>query len=354
MKMIKKNMVALAVAGALVSPLTAMADDAEVSGFIDVIGNGDAPAVFTANAEIDVSKKMGAVTVRVDMDVRLAGNGASTTTPLDADGDGIVSPAEQAAFGDTTSANLEQAFFAWEATDMVTVLGGLFNNPIGQEAEDAPDLNFTSHSAIWNILDGQTALYGNNIAGVAAAIAAGPATVTLAVIDDLGLATSGTNHDQKGETSFALVVNATPMPGLDLELGYVTQDDQENMMGDPMTAGDVFDINAAFSTGPVTLGLDYLTADNIVDSASTLWVGYNINDKITVKARYEMVAFEANDVDDSTKTTLHAAYSIEDNLLVALEWSDGETDTDITGMSTDATSGIMNDSVTTLEFIGTF
>ncbi len=344
MQMIKKNMVALAVAGALVSPLTAMADDAEVSGFIDVIGNTDENPVFTANSEVDVSKKVGAVTVRVDMDVRLAGN--NTTAALDANGDGTITPAEANNFKASDSANLEQAYFAWAATEQVTILGGLFNNPIGQEAEDAPDLNFTSHSAIWNILDGQTALYGNNLAGVAAAIAAGPATVTLAVIDDLGFATN--DAGDKGKTSVALVVNAAPMPGLDLELGYVTQDDQE-VANVATTAGDVLDFNAAFKTGPVTLGLDYLTADNIVDNAVNLWVGFEATPEVTVKARYETVAFEGNGVDDSTKTTLHAAYSIEDNLLVALEWSDSDTDAGQIG-----TFGFADDSVTTLEFIGTF
>ncbi len=326
MQMIKKNMVALAVAGALVSPLTAMADDAEVSGFIDVIANTDSDPVFTADAEIDISKKVGAVTVRADFDANLAGNGGGS-------------------YGGQDSGRLEQAFFAWAATEQVTILGGLFNNPIGQEAEDAPDLNFTSHSAIWNILDNQTALYGNNLAGVAAAIAAGPATVTLAVVDDLGLATN--DAGDKGKTSVALVVNAAPMPGLDLELGYVTQDDV-NGAGNG-TAGDVLDFNAAFKTGPVTLGLDYLTADNIVDNAVNLWVGFEATPEVTVKARYETVAFEGNGVDDSTKTTLHAAYSIEDNLLVALEWSDSDTDAGQIG-----TFGFADDSVTTLEFIGTF
>ncbi len=325
MQIIKKNMVALAVAGALVSPLAVMAADAEVSGFIDVIANTDSNPVFTADAEIDVSKEVGAVTVRVDFDMNLAGNGGTTGTD---------------------SGRLEQAFFAWAATEQVTVLGGLFNNPIGQEAEDAPDLNFTSHSAIWNILDNQTALYGNNLAGVAAAIAAGPATVTLAIVDDLGFATN--DAGDKGKTSVALVVNAAPMPGLDLELGYVTQDDQE-VAGSPTTAGDVLDFNAAFKTGPVTLGLDYLMADNIVDNAVNLWVGFEATPEVTIKARYETVAFEANGTDDSTKTTLHAAYSIEDNLLVALEWSDSDTDAGQVG-----TFGFADDSVTTLEFVGTF
>ncbi|NOX92700.1 MAG: hypothetical protein GXP18_09715 [Gammaproteobacteria bacterium] len=325
MQMVKKNMVALAVAGALVFPLAAMADDAEVSGFIDVIADSDRDPVFAADAEIDVSKKMGAVTVRVDFDMNLANNNGNTGTD---------------------SGRLEQAFFAWAATEQVTILGGLFNNPIGQEAEDAPDLNFTSHSVVWNILDGQTGLYGNNLAGVAAAGAVGPATVTLAVVDDLGFATSGTAPDEKGKTSVALVVNAKPMPGLDLELGYVTQDDQE-VAGNPTTAGNVLDFNAAFNTGPVTVGLDYLAADNIVDSATNLWAGFAVNSKVSVKVRYESVAFEGGG-DDSTKTTLYASYSVEDNLLVALETSSGDNG------SGEGVSGIADDDVTTLEFIGTF
>ena len=347
MQMIKKNMVALAVAGALVSPLTAMADDAEVSGFIDVFANSDSNPVFTADAEVDVSKKVGAVTVRVDMDVRLTGNGA--TSPLDADGDGVVTPTEVAEYSDNNTANLEQAFFAWAATEQVTVLGGLFNNPIGQELEDAPDMEFSSHSTVWKILDHQTALYGNNLAGIAAAVAAGPATVTLAVVDDLGLATN--NAGDKGKTSAALVVNATPMAGLDLELGYVSQDDQE-VANTPTTAGNVLDFNAAFKTGPVTVGLDYLAADNLIDSAANLWAGFAVNDKLNLKARYETVALEGGGIDDPTKTTVYATYAINSNLSAALEYSTGSND-DTSGMVSTVT-GIVDDDVTTLEFIGTF
>jgi len=326
MNIVKKNMVALAVAGALVSPLAAMAEDAEVSGFIDVIGNSDESIVFLADAEIDISKKVGAVTVRADFDMNLAGNSG---------------------FGGQDSGRLEQAFFAWAATEQVTVLGGLFNNPIGQELEDAPDMGFTSHSVVWNILNDQTGLYGNNLAGVAVAGAVGPATVTLAVVDDLGFATSGTAPDEKGKTSVALVVNATPMAGLDLELGYVTQDDQE-VAGIAGTAGDVLDFNAAFSTGPVTVGLDYLAADNYVDSAVNLWAGFDVHTKVNVKVRYESVAFDVTGADDSTRTTLYATYTIEDNLSVALETSSGDNG------SGDPFSGIADDDVTTLEFIGTF
>lgn len=332
MKLLKKNMVALAVVGALAAPLAVQADDAEVSGFIDVIANSDRQPVFTSDAEVDVSKKMGAVTVRVDFDTNLAANGGGSV------------------FGED-SGRLEQGYFAWAATESVTVLGGLFNNPIGQELEDAPDMDFTSHSAVWMILDHQTALYGNNIAGIAAAGAVGPATVTVAVIDDIGLATSGTGANTKGKTSTAAVVNFSPMKGLDLELGYVTQDKDTGAF-----AGNVTDLNGTFSTGALTVGLDYLLAEKIIDSAANLWVRFDVNNKTNVKVRYETVAFEnagiTTGVKDATKTTIYGTYSINDNLSAALEYSKGSNDNG--GAVVTGVTGIVDDSVTTLEFIGTF
>ncbi len=325
----KKRIMALAVAGTLTGPLMVQAaDSANVSGFIDVIANSDSAAVFVSSAEVDISKKMGAVSVRADIDTNLVlGDGNNDPNTPD-------------------SGRLEQAYFAWSATKEITVLGGLFNNPLGQEQEDAPDMDFTSHSVTWNVLDGETGLYGNNLAGVAAAGTVGPATVTLAVVDDLGFATNAAGT--KGKTSVALVVNAKPISGLDIELGYVTQDDQE-VAGVPTTAGNVLDVNAAFKTGQISLGLDYLAADNAVDTATNLWVGFDVNNKINVKARYETIAFEANGIDDSTRTTLYGTYAINDNLSAALEWSAGETD-----IATNGTLGIIDDDTTIVEFIGTF
>ena len=313
-----KRVLALAISSVLMAPWAAQAgDDAQVSGFIDVIGNSDAAVVFGADAEVDVSKKIGSVTVRADMDANLAANGGGSV-------------------GGEDSGRIEQAYFAWGATENITVLGGLFNNPIGQDAEDAPDMNFTSHSVTYNILDGQTVLYGNNVAGIAGAGAFGPVTLTVAVVDDLGLATSASGE---GKLSTAAVVNYSPMKGLDLELGYVTQDGQ---------AENVVDFNGTYSIGAFTVGLDYLTAEAAVDSAANVWVSFDINDKINVKARHETVSFEAAGVDDSSRTTLYASYAINDNLSAALESSTGDN------ASAEAVSGIVDDGVTTLEFIGTF
>jgi len=322
----KKNMVAMAVVGALAVPFAAQADeDAEVSGFIDVIGGTNSNPVFVADGEIDVSKKVGDVTVRIDADLSLAGNGGASMG--------------------SDSGRIEQAFFAWGASDTVTVLGGVFNNPIGQELEDAPDMDFTSHSVVWNILDNQTGLNGNNIAGVAGAAAVGPATVTVAVLDDIGFAANSAGD--KGKTSVALVASLAPMEGLDVEFGFVTQDDQK-VLGVATTAGNVINLNGAFNAGQFTVGLDFLSAANIVNNAINLWARFDVNDKANVKVRYETVSFEAAGWDNSTKTTVYGTYSINDNLSTALEFSTGSNKTG------EGLTGIVDDSVTTLEFIGTF
>ncbi len=310
----KKNLIALAVAATIASPLAVQAEDsASVSGFVDIYYNSygdDGPGsnAFGADGEIDIQATKGAVTVRADVDLRLDG----------------------------TSGQLEQAFFAWKAMDAVTVIGGVFNNPIGQEAEDAPDIEFASHSVVYNILDGQTALNGNNVAGVAVAGGNKMFTGTLAVVNDIGHAT---DTDGSMENSIAAVLNINPMEGLALELGYVTQE---------TGAENVLDFNAQYGIAGFTLGLDVLMADKAVDSAGNLWGSYAIGDKAAIKARYEVVSFEANGTDDSTRMTIYGSYNVEENLLVALEYSDGEN------TSGEAITGIIDDSTITLEFIGTF
>jgi len=118
------------------------------------------------------------------------------------------------------------------------------------------------------------------------------------------------------------------------------------------TAGDVLDFNAAFKTGAVTVGLDYLAADNLIDSAVNLWAGFSVNDKLDLRARYETIALEGSSMDDPTKTTLYATYAINGNLSAALEYSTGSSDD--TGSGVADVTGIVDDDVTTLEFIGTF
>ncbi len=298
----KKRLIAIATLAAL--PVVSFAGDATVSGYVDVTySNNNDKSEFVSAAEVDIENKLSdKVSVRVDTDLTLDG---------------------------ATSATIEQAFFAFSAHEKVTVLGGAFNNPMGLEKEDAPDMPAITKGQIWDILNGQTALEGNNVAGVAAAATVGPATITLGALNDLGGADPEKN-------SFALVANVTPIKGLDLELGYVTQESTDDLE----TAGNVVDVNAVYSIAGATVSLDYLAGENIIDSAVEVGLGYAITDKIGVYGRYDVVAYEA-DVDDTTTMTLYASYQLAPNLLVSAEYHTTDESGD-------------DDEAAGLEFIATF
>lgn len=328
----KKNMIALAVAAAMV-PGFAAAEGATVSGFVEVSytnssdlkDTADAKtSAFGANGEIDVRNTMGDVTVGLDVDMDLAVGGGS--------------------------AELEQAFFAWNA-GAATIIGGVINNPIGLDAEDKPDMVMNTHSAVYDALDSQTALGGNNIAGLAAAFGAGPATVTLALLNDIGHNTDDNGDDTH---SIAAVVNMSPIDGLDLELGHVTQehdgvtvtgvtaDDANYKLADGTNViagvGNVTNFNAAYTMGQFSASLDYLMPSEVIDSVYDITLGFQANDKLGVALRISELAY-ADDADvdgvsssldgavyDASAAALNVNYKIADNLKVAAELYTSETD----------------------------
>ena len=329
----KKSVLTLAVLGAFAATGPAVANTATVSGFADIVytitddaaqeaadnntdGNGspnglnDTEGKFGASGEVNfVATPTDGVTVRVDVDLELDG-------------------------GD--SGNIEQAFFAWSATESVTVLGGVFNNPIGAEAEDAPDMWGTNHGVVWNILDHQTALDGDNIAGLAGAFGLGPVTLTLAYLNEI-------QHVDE-ENSVAVVINATPIEGLDLELGHVTQEE---------SAENVTNFNVSYSgIENLSLGLDYLAADEIIDAAYELSGKYTLPMGLGFGLRFEAVEW-ADDLDDSERMTFHVSYQVASNLTAILEVADGDHDDAAVALASEV-SGIAEDNLTTLEFIATF
>jgi len=283
-----KKIIPITVLAAL--PAAAFAGSANVSGFADITyTNDNDTSVFLANAEIDVSNKLSdQVSVRLDTDLSLAGNGGGNA--------GLSGPAD--------SAVIEQAYFAYTPIKEVTVLGGVFNNPIGWDKEDAPDMYQISKGQIWNILDGQTALYGNNIAGVAVAGGVGPATITVAALNEIG-------HNDLEKNSYAAVVNVTAVKGLDVELGYVTQE---------AGAENVLDINATYSMMGATVGLEYLMADKVVDSAMGITLNYQINKMFGATVMYDTVSYEASGTDDTASYAIAVSANLASNLVVAAEY----------------------------------
>ncbi len=369
-----KKLIAMAIAGVFAVPMAAQAEGVAISGFADIIFDADSSS-FGADAEIDFIKTVGAVTGRLDIDADLVlndGNGSAgieqalfawgvndTVTliggvfnnPIGQDAEdapdmnftthsavyNILN--HQTALDGNNIAGIEQALFAWGVNDTVTLIGGVFNNPIGQDAEDAPDMNFTTHTAVYNILDHQTALDGNNIAGIAGAFNFGAATLTVAFLNDIQQVTD--------ENSVAAVLNLSLVEGLALELGYVTQE---------TGAENVANLNASYTTGAFTLGLDYLAPDEIIDSAYNVWVGYGAGD-FGVKVFTEAVAWDAGG-DDTTNSGIYGSYQLNDNLAAAIQYSTGDDNPSLVGHNLTTgindITGINTEDTTTLEFIVSF
>ncbi len=337
----KKNAIALAVAAAMV-PGFAAAADSKVSGFADityinadadadVLGNGKETSAFVANAEVDFASKLSdIVSVRVDTDFSLATNGGANASVITG--------------GPADSAAIEQAFFAASVAEGVTVIGGVFNNPIGWQAVDVVDRYQSANLLTYDVLDGQTALYGNSIAGVAVAGDLGPVTVTGAVLNDIGGLTD--------KNSIALVVNASPLAGLDLELGYVTQ---ENDSGAAAVAGwttgylgaggagNVTDFNATYKNAGLTLGLEYLTAEELLDTGLAVTANYMFTPALGATLAYSSLDGDGFGDDADTRTSVAGIWNIADNLASKLEFT-----TDDAGDGADSTN------VTNLRFIAKF
>ena len=283
----KKNMIALAVAAAMV-PGFAAAEGATISGYNDITWTHDDDTnTFWATTEVDIRNTMGDVTVGADIDIDL-GNG---------------------------NVVLEQSFFAWNAAENVTVIGGKFNNPIGLDAEDTLDQPTTQAGLIYSALDAATALHdGNNISGLAVAYNAGVATVTVGLLNEIQNAT-GPNDDN----SYALVVNASPVEGLDLELGYVTMDEDAGTLG-----SSALDINASFNTGPVTVTAEILDVDALDDVLYGVAGYYDVLEGTQVGLRYE-----SNDNGAGTdQTNLIVWHDLADNLILGAGYNVESTGSD--------------------------
>ena len=322
----KKNVIALAVAAAM-APGFAAAADSKVSGFADIIytNNSDANiSVFTANAETDFASKLSdIVSVRVDADLTLATNDVG----VDASGNNGKN-ASATVGGPADSAVIEQAYFAASVAEGVTVIGGVFNNPIGWQAVDVVDRYQSTNLLTYDVLDGQTKLYGNNIAGVAVAGDLGPVTVTGAVLNDIGLAALDKH-------STALVINASPVAGLDVELGYVTQE---------ASAGNVTDFNVTYKNAGLTIGAEYMTAEEVLDTGLSFTVNYMFTPALGATVAYSSLDGDGFGDDADTRTSVAGIWNIADNLVTKLEFT-----TDDKGFAKNVSTDVTN-----LRFIAKF
>jgi hypothetical protein len=270
------------------------ATDFSIDGFIDTtyvlsdgISDGPSPYEnkFDVNSELDLKAPINdQMSARLDYDFNLVGNSG---------------------FGDSDSGKIEQGYFAWQAPQSIVLKAGVFNNPIGWEAEDAPDLYQISHGQIYRILDEQTALYGNNVAGAAVTGIVGPINVTGAILNDLG------NAPEK--QSFAGLVNYVPKEGpargLDLELGFVTQDTQ---------AETIVDMNGTFQRAMLTVGGELLFGSKQVDLGVGVTGNIQLNDQLSATLRLDSVSYEGG-LKDTRSVTFAVGYLIDKNLTANAE-----------------------------------
>lgn len=344
-----KKLIAIAVASALAAPLSAQAVDFSASGFADVTlniaddscdnpnGTGGLPYAaggvgavtactsaatdvdggaanstegkFNAAGEIDFIATEGDLTVRMDVDLFLDAVAAD-------------------------SASLEQGFFNWNLNDGLALKAGLFNNPVGLEANDAPDIWTVSQGQIFGILDSQTSLHGgNNVSGAAVVFGAGPANIQVGLLNEI-------SGDAEAN-SLLFAVDGEVMDGLALELGVLTQED--NTVANATSLENLIDLNAVWKTGGFTVAGEILTAGKTVDMAYMLLGNYDFGNGWGVTGRYDTVDYETSGRDKDKTMTLVGIWSPTDNLIINLEWRN---------LDGGATGTVDEDSIV-LEFIAT-
>ncbi len=316
------------------------ADDVKISGFGEVQltlsddvrddkgtdsdgkSANDTELKFGVNAEVDIEKTVGSVTVRLDVDL-------PNRKGITADGD-----------------HIEQMRFDWApegAPAGLTLTGGFFNSPIGLESQDAPDLVTVTNGQIFSLVP-------SNLAGLQLSGNQGPISGSLLFVND----TNGGAEDN----GFGVTLGFAPMPIANISVGYLSSeaDEDTTAAGAPAIAGngDIIDVivSGEMPTGEINLSyaLEYMT-DDFNDAFGITLHAQHGHHGATV--RYDSVDIDTNRVGvtkDTTPTTVTVAVSqeIESNLKAQLEWKLTDLDGGVAAGVDDSTSAVL------LQFIATF
>ncbi len=296
MKPIRRMVPALVMTAML--PLHANAADLKWDGFLDFtfmavddttpVGPSPTQSKFDMMGELDLNAALGnKVTARMDFNL---GNSMSSMPTVD-------------------SSEFEQAFVAWESAKGLQLKGGLFNNPLSWEAEDAPDLFQISHGQLYGIWNETTMLSGNNLMGVSVSGKTGVVTLTGAVLNDL--------LETPEKNSFMGIVEIKPDAHMDLKVGFVTQD---------VGFETIVDINGTYTQGLFMVGGEIMLPSEIVDMGLGITGTYKFSEQVMGTLRFDNVSYDVNGVDDSRSITIAASYMLEKNLMVNAEFRSSSTD----------------------------
>ncbi|MCI0505712.1 MAG: porin [Gammaproteobacteria bacterium] len=267
---------------------SAVALDIKPTGFVDMVwtlsdgtdlGKNGAEGRFDTTGELDVEAGLKeGISMRFDADIN----------PGSAGGD---------------SGRLEQIYLNWAIDPRMSLKGGVFNNNLSWEREDAPDMYQITHGQLWDIWNFSTAEDGNNLAGVEFNYQIDKVKLIAGFLNDLG------NVPEENSVKIAGEIKA--MPDLDITLGLITQD---------QLFENIIDINATWKSGKFLVGGEILFADEGVDSAFMAMVNYKFNDKLSGTARYDLVSYDSAFLaEDTSSMTVAALYSISSNLFFNAE-----------------------------------
>jgi hypothetical protein len=285
----KKTLIASSMAlSTLTFGQSAVALDVTPSGFVDMVwtlsdgtdlGKYGAEGRFDTSGELDVeaSLKEG-ISMRFDADIN----------PGSAGGD---------------SGRLEQIFLNWNIDEKMALKGGVFNNNLTWEREDAPDMYQITHGQLWDIWEASSAEDGNNLAGLEFSYQINKVKLMVGYLNDLG--------NVVDENSVKVAGEIKAMENLDITAGLITQD---------QGAENIVDIHATWKSGKLLVGGEILFADELIDNGFMVMANYQFNDKFSATGRFDFVSYDSAFLNDDTSSiTLAALYGISKNLFANAE-----------------------------------
>ena len=201
------------------------------------------------------------------------------------------------------SARLEQIFLKWDIDPKMSLMGGVFNNKLTFEREDAPDMYQITNGQLWDIWSASTAEDGNNLQGLEFNYQFDKVNLIVGYLNDLD------NTPEKNSVEVATEIKA--IKDLDITLGLITQD--QNLE-------TIFDIFASYKMKKWLFAGELLVADKQVDNGLMLMTNFQFNDKLSATARYDFVSYESAVLaDDTSSLTIAGLFSIMKNLSARAE-----------------------------------
>lgn len=308
-------------------PLHAGAADLKWNGFLDLTfmavddtveaNPSETESKFGIAGELDLSVALGnKVTTRFDLDLGSSKASEVDIADIECNVDLVLEIADCTipTSQNEDSGRFEQAFVEWESSQGINLKGGLFNNPLSWEAEDAPNMYQISHGQLYTIWDLTTALNGNNLLGIAVSGKTGAVTLTGAILNDL--------FEVPEKNSFMAMALFKPNAQMDLKVGIITQD---------TALETILDVNMTYTQGLVMLGGEIMLPSEFIDMGLGVTGTYKFSEQVMGTLRFDNVSYDG-DGDDSRSLTVAVGYLLEKNLAVNAELrSNTSDDEDVDG-----------------------